>query len=812
MINYKQHLTLSKLFVLIAVIGAPCSTAAVELEEIIVTAQKKEENLMDVPIAIQAITGEFIENAGIDDLKEMQFYTPGLSAVTAASNLTTSIAIRGLGTTGGSIAFESGVGVYVDGIYRARQSSALNDLIDLERVEVLKGPQGTLFGRNTIAGALSYVTKAPEAESGGWAEIQAGNFDHYSVRGAVNVPLIEDTLLTRFSGSWTERDGYVDNVTTGTEANDTDRRQLRAQALYLPSESVSLRVIADYSEIDEVCCANGNYLNGPGDAGLIAAGLLLPDSEFDEDAYASNVDSQSSIEEWGLSAELNWSFNDMTFTSLTAWRSFESESRVDADITGSDIADAGNETEQDGFTQEFRLSGSAGESVDWVVGGYYFDQSLDNTDVIVNGALANTFILQVFRGLPPGIVTLNDLFALNIFGLGTDCANSAMADVLKQGCDLPALPEGTGTQDFSEQEHESWAVFGQVDIDLTDKLIATIGARYTSEEKTLDANFNNDPFVGFLLSPVATPVTTADRDNVKFDDDQITGTVKLAYHWNDDMMTYLSYGSGYKSGGTNIDRLALTPASAVPAAIEYLLTADVTSATAVSLVPQTFDSETSDAYELGLKGSFLERRLNANLAIFYTEFDDLQLNQFDPGAQTFVVRNAASVTSEGIELEVRAQPTDWLFLMGAFAYIDAEYDSFPGGACGSQDIPNPQGCDNSGRNAQGTPEYSASGSMRITQSISDSILGYMQADVSYIDETFYGSENDPLKTLDSRTLVNLRIGASIMDGDWDVSLWGKNIFDEDYASVPLPTAVRPGALIAGFTEPRTYGVSLRVNF
>ncbi len=795
------------------------TSAFAQLDEIIVTAQKREQSLQDVPISVQAYNSEFLTNAGVDDLIELQFFSPGLVAVTAASNVTTSIGIRGLGTTGGSVALESAVGVYIDGVYRSRQTSAIGDLIDIERVEILKGPQGTLFGRNTTAGALQYITVAPEEEFGGWAEFQAGNLDFYNVKGAINIPLVEDKLATRFSGSWARRDGYVENITTGTDANERDRYQMRGQVLFTPTDDISLRIIGDYSKLDEVCCSNGNFVDGVQDATFVAGGLVVPAAQFNDDIYASNIDSVSDVEEWGISGELNWNIRDLfTFTSITAYRSFDSSSIVDADITGADIAAASDAIDQETFSQEVRFSGNIADRVEWVAGGFYFNQSLDNVRSVTSGALGNAFNLP----LAP-TATLADIVFLGAFAplipAGSDCATT-LIPVFVPACSQLAFPEGEGTLDIANQDHESWAIFGQSDISVTEDLIVTLGLRYNNEKKTLDTDFGETGFFpAFLLNPVLTPAN-ADQQGIRFEDTELSGTAKLSYFFNEDLMAYFSYSRGYKAGGTNTGRLALAPGSATAAAVEYLLTGDVTSATAQTLLPATFGPEIAKSLEFGMKSDIFDSRLRINAAIFRTVYDDLQQTGLTPTG--FALTNAGRVTSQGLELDAQAIPLDWLSLSGSLAFVDARYDEFDIGPCivsvdlalspdiGEPGFPNI--CDVAGNRVQGTPQWSAAGSARVAHPIFNDVLGYGQIDIRWTGDTLYGPENDPNKTIGDFSLVNMRVGASTLDGLVDVSVWGKNVFDVDYASVPLGNVIRPQTVIAGHTEPRTYGVTVRSRF
>ena len=237
----------------------------IAIEEIIVTAQKREQSIQDVPIAISAFNEEFLNNAGVDDVLELQFFVPGLTILNNQTAGQTNINIRGVGTAGNSLSLESSVGVYIDGVYRSRQTSSIGDLVDIERVEVMKGPQGTLFGKNTASGALQFLTVKPNLDATeGFIEVQGGSESFYHVKGAANIPVVEGTSAFRLTGGVTHRDGYMENLATGSDLNDRDRFNLRVQYLH-DTEGFGARVIGDYSELNELCCAASNILDGPGD-------------------------------------------------------------------------------------------------------------------------------------------------------------------------------------------------------------------------------------------------------------------------------------------------------------------------------------------------------------------------------------------------------------------------------------------------------------------------------------------------------------------------------------------------------------------
>ncbi|MGI9328825.1 MAG: TonB-dependent receptor [Pseudomonadales bacterium] len=776
------------------------------IEEIVVTAQKRAQSIQDVPIAVSAFDSAFLDDAGVDDVLELQFFVPGLTIYNNQTAAQTNFNIRGVGTAGNSLSLESSVGVYVDGVYRSRQSSAINDLVDVERVEVLKGPQGTLFGKNTASGAVQFLTVAPALdEVGGYVELNGGSESYVNLNGAINIPIVEGRAAARLSGGYTERDGYVDNIASGNELNERDRYSLRGQLLIEPTDTVSVRIIADFAEIDERCCSASNLLDGPGDTitGFLDAGGSLPPTgrlagasyllpiealggtvvladRFDDDETAMDIDPFAEIEESGISAEINWDVGNVTLTSVTAFRSYEVEGFVDADFTSLDTLSAsGGFTEQDTFTQEFRIAGGFGESVNYIAGIYYFDQDLENQNILRLGSVANVLLA--------GGLTTGDL----VGGAGV-CAFLGISEI----CDDAAFPEDGQADNFSEQNQTSWAVFAQADFNLNEDLILTLGVRYLDEEKDMDVRFVESQFspVWAAFTPLSPFVP--DVDGAKFEDEAVTGTAKLTYYWTEDFMTYVSYGRGYKSGGTNIDR------------IDPALTGS----------PLLFDPETSDSYEIGFKGDFLDRRLRINAAVYQTNFDDFQANTFV--GTGFVLQNAGEIQSQGFEVEVFALPAEWLTIASGLSYVDAEYESFEGGSCvrtpfGNEPDRNqpsfPSVCDASGNIVGGTPEWTWYGSAQVQKRLGNGSLFYGQLDVNWKDDNPSGTDNDPNKFADSYALTNLRLGYRFSGDRYDVSLWAKNLLDEDYTNGGFNSVIREGSLTEYHTEPRTWGVTLRAT-
>ena len=501
---------------LVLLAGASIAMPAVAqdvFEEIVVRAQKREQNIMEVPISVTAVTGAQIEASGIRDMFELQQNVPGLIVGQSQTATTSNFAIRGIGSTANNFGVESSVGLYVDGVYRSRQSSMINDLVDVESVEVLRGPQGTLFGKNTPAGAIQIQTVAPNTDSiDAFFELSAGDLGFARVSAATNIPL-SDTMAFRGTIFASERDGYVDDDNFGSDFhNDRSRLGVRLQLGWEPSDTFNMRVIADYSEIDETCCVavsrvDGLYsrasltgvpVNGsdavflglgadgihrlplpatvPGRA-RTAAGPCHNGRRIRRVPRAYNDVPVSQNEDRGISVEFNKDFsNGMTLTSISALRAFDTFDFIDGDFSGADIFQRTNDSTQESFSQEFRLSGEFGDGGNWVAGAYYFGQEVTNMTSTTAGTVFNDYVLA----------TNPDLAAL-VAGLDAVVAGSGGLLPPRSG---PYSASAFALNDFV-QDQDGYAVFGQFDFPIGDKLLFTLGARYTDETKKVNGVFTD---------------------------------------------------------------------------------------------------------------------------------------------------------------------------------------------------------------------------------------------------------------------------------------------------------------------------------
>lgn len=778
---------------LAAVSAAPALHAQGVLEEVIVTAQKREQSLQDVPVAVSAFNAEMIEKSGVKDMFDLQVNAPSLFVTQTQTSTTTNFQIRGVFTSSQNFGLESSVGLYVDGVYRARQGSMINNLVDVGSVEVLRGPQGTLFGRNTPAGAVQINSVTPDYEGTGFLEATGGDLDLFGLSGAKSLTVIEDKLAIRATGFYMERDGFVDwigqdGVFEKDAFNDRNRWGARLQALFSPNDDLTLHLIVDRSEVDEVCCGAGSWksnvmplnggslpvnpalnpppVNGPTDQYILdAGGTVLTRDDFYDYAVTAGSKPKSQNEDQGISLQADWDTEWFLVTSISAYRTHDSYDDADILFTNLDGAYRVNDAEQEQFTQEFRLTGE-GDKLNYVAGIYYYQQELNNDRTTTVGA---------------------------------DTAQIAL------GFNSNLFIEGTGSRDINKQKHESYAIFGQADFNITDTLVLTGGARWTYEEKDMTNVFTQDfPLIGggagdnggFLAFPPLAP--TPDLDE-KFDDDQITGTLKLSWFMTDDIMLYGSVGTGYKSGGVNADRIdpAFDP---------------------------VFKAESSESFEVGMKAEFPDQALRVNVALHRTDTEDLQTVSFQGGG--FALTNAGTAETYGGEVDLNWVPLEHTTFSLAYAYNHGEYTEFEGGPCwtgqtwhsgqpdpGDAEPDNPDNaCDRSGGDLANNPENVLVLTVNQDFRLSDNIAGFVYAESSWVDGRMTDVNNDPEKYDSSYNLINLRAGLLFESCDTALTLWARNVTDEEYTTTIADAPAQPGRYNAYYNEPMTWGMTVRKDF
>jgi outer membrane receptor protein involved in Fe transport len=825
-------------------------------EPIIVTATLRAMDVQDIPLAVTAVAPEALEREGVSDIKSLSSISPSFNIQSSQTETQgTSIKIRGVGTTGNNTGLESSVGVFIDGVYQSRPGVALGDLVDLERLEILRGPQGTLFGRNTSAGALNISTKrANLSEVEGFANASYGNYNFMNVQGGISVPIAQDVAAIRLSGTWRKRDGFLKS-STGAESNNRDRYMLRGQLYMEPNADISIRLLADYSKVDENCC----------DAVIVRETELAPFSAFhglandgvDQSGRSAlqnlSTNGQSFVngaKQWGMSGELKWDLGGAKLTYVGSFRDFKSNTTQESDFvslaiftTGSGgqnsragILPTGNQIKT--MTHELRLQGTAfNDSVDWLIGGFYSTEDIVEDQTMTFGTdyqRANSAFNFA------NALGVNPLFTLTALGNGGVPVNSA----------------GSYAENRFSQDAKSFSVFTHNVINFTEKLSLTLGARYVDEKKTASFDQLNGSngacqasvngvlsgaftqaqlpgavqsgIVGLNCFPFAAPVTLTapaglggglasrflpvprEWSNV-FKDNEITYTAQVGYKANPDLLIYAGYSHGFKSGGFNLD----------PTAANIINSGAVLAgggAVAPVYADPRFESEKVDQIEIGVKGTF--GPIKANLALFDMKMSDFQVLEFT-GVQ-FLTFNVNSARSTGAELELFGDFGNYMNANLALTYADARYpsncaDGVAASALGSvvrlcgQDLTN-------------APKFTGVAGLTYDGPLNSSGWGLLvNGSVNYSDSrttrTIDLDTNNapvPLARQENYFKMNARIGLTTPDQRYTFELWGTNLTNEITRGITANTPLRGGAgtrsLIGFVEEPRMYGLTVRAKF
>jgi iron complex outermembrane recepter protein len=843
--------------------------------EIVITAQGRAQVLADVPLAVSAISAETLQQSGANDIRQLNQVAPSLLVSSTGSEANGSARIRGIGTVGDNPGLESSVAVFIDGVYRSRSGIGLNELGEIDRVEVLRGPQGTLFGRNASAGIISIVSKAPSARFEGGAEATYGNYDSLRFAGFLNVPLGE-TLAARVDGVYHRRDGFYNDATNRTDVNNRNRYFVRGQLMFEPSSDLSIRLIGDYTHRDEACCGavyvgstNNNFIGGLNDPAQNNIVRVLRDlgqplaafsNAYSRNLYVTPGRSYDGITtDWGFSGEINYDFGDVKLTSITAYRDYRSDQGSDTDYSYADLlfraADGNSARQFKTFSQELRLGGTVGGTLDWLVGAYYANEDLTVLDNLRFGNQYGRFATcRIVSGS-----ALSALYAPSAAGClaARPAVFGAASPLIFAAFDrLDGINNRGSTLDVYRQNSRNYAVFTHNIVHLARGLDVTLGLRYTNERKRLSATFGNDntactanqaallplrstaaltATVDALLGLSCQGNSTAELNGVSIRDQRnehkFTGTAVLSYKPMDDLLVYGSYSRGYKAGGFNLDRSALK--------VPILTFAAAGGAQALTRNLQ-FDPETVNAYEIGAK--FSTGPFSLNVAAFRQEFENFQLNTFN--GTVFLVQNingctaslggadrdqskfagtanynaAAATTgacspddvsygvvSQGVELEASLAPTRNVRVGVGVTYSDTKYRSnLVGNASGApldqalRKLP--------GDNLSNAPEWVTTGSFSWTPELGGSGLSALfYLDARLTDDYNTGSDLFPQKEQDSYVLWNGRIGLRGPDARWAIELWGQNLLNTKYAQVAFNSPFQEGAATAPYTDPQYPG-------
>jgi len=751
------------------------------IEEIVVTAAKRAQTLQDIPIAVSVTSAETIEQAQIQDLIDLQSVVPSLRVSQLQVARNSSFSIRGFGNGANNIGIEPSVGIFVDGVYRSRAASAISDLPRLERVEVLSGPQSTLFGKNASAGVVSVVTPKPSGDSGGFISGSFGNRSAVVLKGLYE-GAINDNLTFDVSGSYNKRDGFFENRTLNSDLNERDRYSVFGQLVWTPSDTSSIRFLADYGELDERCCGVVNILSGPATLAINALGGQLVPNDPDAEFGFFDDDSINQITNFGASIQGDFEFDNFTVTSITSFRNSESFDNQDIDFSSADLTNGNvNDINIDTFTQEIRFASNGDGAVDWLVGGFYFDESIEQFTNVLFGPVFRPF-------LDIGIT-------------------SAGLPSLGQVEGLIGLPQGSffqtnsGSFDNSTLDNKAISFFGQLDWHINDALTATLGLNYTDDEKDFSIQSTTTEVRGNLILPgllglIPTNLSnTIDIPNAvepgRTSDDDVTYTARLAWDINDDLNVYASYATGFKASSIDLLRDS-RPTVADFAALQALGLADPNSEPGTRFA----SPEEAEVFEIGLKTRF--DRGSLNVAIFDQTLDNFQSAIFL--GTSFALTNAERQSVTGAEIDFKYLPTDALSLGLSATILDPLFDSFTESASG----------DLSGQQPAGIPELALSLSAQYQFSINgwDS---YIRGDFQYEDEVQV--VDNISADIASREVKLLNVAAGISTGNGlSFTLWARNLADEAYLISAFPSVAQAGSVSGYRNEPRTYGISLRKDF
>ena len=787
------------------------------VDQIVVTAQKREQNQQDIPVAVASYGEEMIENAGIRDIKDLIAIAPGLMVTSTSSEASTTVRIRGVGTVGDNTGLESSAGIFIDGVYRSRNSVGFGDLGEIERIELLRGPQGTLFGKNTSAGALNIITKGPEYEASYGGEVTVSNFNGRGgsmfATGALNDA---ETAAFRIYAAKRTRDGYVQNADPfGGESYDQNVLTVRGQVEFTPNDNFKLNIIGDYSKRDENCCSgvpisvttSSLLTNGLGGTGYPINFDATTPRALPRDAYTAyyNREIGQVINDKGISAEAEWSTSIGEITSITAWRGWDNAQGQDVDYTNADIvyrpSDGSYGNDFNTFTQELRLAGST-ENLDWLIGGFYMNEKLTRRDTFRFGEDYEAYLGLLLSG------GANPQQVANFTGIVAGLPGS---QIIPFGSNFPV--DGGMIQDEYLHVAETFALFTHNTWQVTDQFSLTGGLRWTNENKNVDATFSTNapgcgfyegafgldpvsgaiaagagavaPVVGLVCLPWARSGLDGAVQSQSIDSSELSGTAKAAYRFNDDVMAYASYARGFKAGGLNLDRKFDT--GATPGTLGAWDT--------------TFAPETVDTFEVGVKTQSMDNTLLANFTVFSSRFENFQLNTFNGTA--FVVNSIPQVKSDGAELELLYMPNiDGLTLQGGVTYSDTRYGTQAGTPANL-----------SGQQMSLSPKWYGTAAITYERPLAGNLVWRVSLDGRAVSSYNTGSDLDAPKQQDSFATFNGRFVIAEEEDSWSIEIWGKNILDTPYMQVAFDTPLAGANAYSMFPgAPRIWGATLRGSF
>lgn len=751
----------------------------IALPEVIVTARLRAEDAQKIPGALSVVGADQLRYSYTVNTGQLSQLVPTLN-YSSANPRNTAFTIRGLGSSVVAVSqandgLEPGVGFYIDGVYHARPATAAFDFTDINQIEILRGPQGTLFGKNTTAGAISITSKLPTFARELQAEVSYGQSNFIQAKGAISGTIVADKVAVRFSGLITRRDGVIKNVVSGSDHNEIRNEAVRGQILLTPNADLRIRLIADWTNFDANCCtqvflrvgsslrpAARQYPALAGGIGYTPASLHAFDRKTDIDARL-----RADTNEGGVSTLADWTLGGSALTSVTAWRFWNWNAANDRDYTGLRIQlTQGIPSRQEQWSQEIRLASNDTGPITYVIGAYYFQQRIKGRPVSIYGPQATYWLLGPEPAFPANLLD----------GYGTD-----------------------GRTSFSAR---SYAAFGELNWKLTDRLTATGGLRYTEENK--HGEYSTFVFGGLATTNIALvnaklsilrPQTYAARDK----DGSFSGRVNVAYQISDDVMGYASVARGFKSGGINMSGLALNAQN-----LPVLSTAVVR-------------PERNTTYETGIKSALLDHRLTVNLSAYYTAVRDFQATIVD-SSQTVALRgylsNIPEVTVKGLEADASVRVSGMLSLRGSVAYAKGVYADYPAGPCPLElQATATRACNLTGQRLSGLPQLSMTLGADYARPLS--LASHDGAVIAHVDSNWRSSYfGDPTLSrytkIDGYSVTNASLGFR-SDAGWELVVFARNLLNANYIQNLTTQAGNSGLILGAPSDPRLVGMTLRVN-
>jgi outer membrane receptor protein involved in Fe transport len=817
----------------------PQASDEVDEDVIIVTATKREQTLEEVPVAVSVTSAAAIERAQVRDLKDLQTLVPSLRVSQLQSSANTNFIIRGFGNGANNPGIEGSVGVFIDGVYRSRSSSAISDLPNLQRVEVLRGPQSTLFGKNASAGVISIVTAAPSYEFGGSAELSYGNRNAIVAKADVTGPLADNVAFS-LAGGINKADGYGTNLADGSKTSERNRWYGRAQLLVEPSDSFKLRFIGDYDKIDENCCFVGNVFAGPTAGAIRAVGGKINSGGIFSYEENYNFASTNDITNGGVSMQADYDFGSLSLTSITAYRESRSKTNADSDFTSADvIGQNSGDVDITTKTQELRLASDFDGPFNFLLGGYYFDESINNKQALTLGRDARNYLNALAAG---AYISLEPTIR-------------ALAGVPSSAA--PFGGQGQGRFEDWDYTNKAYSVFGTADFELTDGLVLTGGFNYTKDKKSVVSdtritdvfsaidlvqvganagvpavlpagavgntttlypritacpNTNGlatvcNPFLALGALQFLPPFLNLPNavEDGRTSDGKLTYSARVAWEATDNINLYASYSTGFKATSWNMsidsrpfgsDFVAGSPSQGAPLTASKIRTAGLATANLTSGTRYALPEE-AKVMELGLKAKW--DSVAFNLTAFDQSIKNFQGNSFI--GTGFVLSNAGEQSVKGIEFDSSINPIDALQLRVATVYLDSKYDSYVGSQFG----------DLSGKSVGGIPKWSTTLGATYTAQLNDGASLILNTDYHFESKTVMN--DDPAAAIYKREVKDLGAAVTLrLDSGLQFSLWGRNLTDAQYLTVIFPSVIQAGSVSGYPNQPRTFGASVKYKF